>query len=184
MEWNIPGTALRADREEANQIQAQLGAMFLAGGLTLSQVASISGLEPHTIQNWVKRGFLPPPQGKRYDRDQLCRILNMNVLRGCLPLEETTKLMSYLNGDLADVSDDLVDDSRLYTLFVQLAARARHIGGTQDWEEALDHTTQEYPEKIPGTREKLRKVLKVMLVTWCSNQLRSQAEEMIAELSK
>ena len=35
--------------------------MFLAGGLTLSQVCQISGLEPYTVQNWVKRGFLSNP---------------------------------------------------------------------------------------------------------------------------
>ncbi|MFR8526814.1 MAG: MerR family transcriptional regulator [Flavonifractor plautii] len=27
----------------------------------LSQVASLTGLEPYVIQNWVRRGFVAPP---------------------------------------------------------------------------------------------------------------------------
>lgn len=182
MNWMIPGTTLSAQRENADAVQDQFAAMFLAGGLTLSQVASVSGLEPYTVQNWVKRGFLPPPTNKRYDMEQLCRILNMNILRGTMPLEQIVKLMSYLNGDLADESDDLVDDTMLYFFFVRLAARARYIGGDKNWDEALNQVTQDYSEKAPGAREKLIKVLKVMLTVWCANRLKAQAEELIAQL--
>lgn len=59
MQWTIPGTTLSAQRQEADSVDKLFQSMFLAGGLTLSQVASITGLEPYTIQNWVKRGFLP-----------------------------------------------------------------------------------------------------------------------------
>ena len=182
MDWSIPGTTLTAPRENADGIQEQFAGMFLAGGLTLSQVAAVSGLEPYTVQNWVKRGFLPPPRNKRYDMEQLCRILNMNILRGTMPLEQIVRLMSYLNGDLADESDDLVDDTTLYFFFVRLAARARYIGGDKNWDDALLHVTQDYPEKAPGAREKLTKVLKVMLTVWCANCLKAQAEDLIAKL--
>lgn len=183
MQWIIPGTTLEGAREDADWIDQQFASLFLAGGLTLSQVASISGLETYTIQNWVKRRLLPPPQGKRYSEEQLCRILNMNLLRGGLPLEQVAKLMGYLNGDLADESDDLVDDTMLYFLFVRLAARAQHLGGSETWEDALEQVTSEYRERAPGAREKLQRVLKVMLITWYANVLRGQAEQIIAELS-
>ena len=65
MNWTIPGTTLTGHRSDADQIESQFHSMFLAGGLTLSQVASVTGLEPYAIQNWVKRGFLSPPQGRR-----------------------------------------------------------------------------------------------------------------------
>ncbi len=182
MQWIIPGTTLCMEREDAGKIETTFRSMFLAGGLTLSQVASISGLEPHTIQNWVKRRFLPPPQGKRYDMEQLCRILNINLLKGAMPLEQIIKLMAYLNGDLADEADDLVDDTMLFFLFVKLAANARHIGGTEKWEDALDMVTADYPESTPGAREKLKKVLQAMLTAWVANQLKAQADAMIAAL--
>ena len=62
MKWTIPGTVLRIERDNADGVEEMFSSMFLAGGMVLSQVASITGLEPYTIQNWVKRGFLPPPQ--------------------------------------------------------------------------------------------------------------------------
>lgn len=182
MNWTLPGTTLVCPRENADAIAAQLDAMFLAGGLTLSQVAGISGLECYTVQNWVKRGLLAPPVGKRYNKEQLCRILNINLLRSVLPLEQTCRLLAWLNGSLSDESDDLVDDTLLYALFVRLAARARHLGGTLAWEEALEEITLDYPEPIPGAREKLIRVLRIMLTAWVSGRLKTQAEEMIAGL--
>ena len=182
MQWTIPGTTLTGERGEADRTPERFQAMFLAGGLTLSQVASITGLEPYTIQNWVKRGFLPSPVNKRYDMEQVCRLININILKGTMPLEQIIKLMAYLNGDLADESDDLVDDTMLFFLFVKLAARARYIGGTETWDDALEHVTQDYEEPIPGARQKLNKVLKVMLTIWMANRLKAEAENMIAEL--
>lgn len=180
--WTIPGTTLEALRSDADRTEGLFQSMFLAGGLTLSQVSRITGLENHTIQNWVKRGFLPPPRNKRYDMEQLCRIININILKGNMPLEQIIKLMAYLNGDLADESDDLVDDTKLFFMFVSLAARARHIGGTETWDEALEHITADYVEPIPGAREKLCKVLKIMLTTWIANLVKAAADRMMEEL--
>ena len=182
MQWTSPGTTVTGSRADADRIDALMRPLFLAGGLSLSQVANISGLELHTIQNWVKRGFLSPPVAKRYDMEQVCRILNINILKGAVPLEQIVKLMAYLNGDLADESDDLVDDTMLYFLFVRLAARAGHIGDTKAWDDALLEITKDYTEPVPGAREKLIKVLKVMLTVWCANQMKLQADRMIAEM--
>ena len=66
MQWILPGTVLRANAEDADHVESLFQPMFLAGGMVLSQVSSITGLEPYIIQNWVKRGFLTPPQCKRY----------------------------------------------------------------------------------------------------------------------
>ena len=64
--WTIPGTILKEPRDEAPFISKRFAAMCLGGGMVLSQVTAVSGLEPHTVQNWVKRGFLSPPVKKRY----------------------------------------------------------------------------------------------------------------------
>ncbi len=182
MNWTIPGTTLEGQRSNADRTDGLFQSMFLAGGLTLSQVANITGLEPYTIQNWVKRGFLTPPQNKRYDMEQVCRIININLLKATLPIERITQLMSYLNGDLADESDDLVDDTKLYFYFVRLAARARYIGGDRSWDDALEEVAADYMEPVPGAREKLIKVLKIMLTAWVAGRIKSEAENMIAGL--
>ncbi len=182
MDWTLPGTTIAANRTDADHIADLFRSLFLAGGLTLSQVASITRLEPYAIQNWVKRGFLTPPKAKRYDQEQLCRIITIQMLRGTLSLEQICKLMSHVNGNLADDSDDLIDDAQLYFMFVRLAARARHIGGTQQWDEAVDCVLQEYQEPVPGARERVRKVLRTMLTAWVANSLRLETEAMVKSL--
>lgn len=182
MQWLIPGTVLPAKREDAVHIEHDFGAMFLGGGIMLSQVSAISGLEPYDVQNWVKRQLLPAPVNKRYDLNQLCRILTINMLKKVLPMERITGLLSYINGELDDRSDDIIDDSRLYFLFVKLAARARHIGGTETWDDALLQVTEDYREPTPGARNKLIAVLRIMLTAWVAAQLQENAEKMITAL--
>ena len=89
MQWIIPGTTLTGERSNADRTDGLFQSLFLAGGLTLSQVSSITGLEPYTIQNWVKRGFLSPPVAKRYNMEQVCRIININILKGAVPLSRS-----------------------------------------------------------------------------------------------
>lgn len=182
MQWTIPGTTLTGLRSNADRTPELFQTMFLAGGMTLSQVSSITGLEAYTVQNWVKRGFLPSPVNKRYNMEQLCRLININILKGAMSIEQIVKLMGYLNGNLADESDDLVDDTMLFFLFVRLAARARYIGGTKAWDDALVEITEDYAEPVPGARDKLIRVLKIMLTVYCANALKAQAEAMIAQL--
>ena len=66
--------------------------------------------------------------------------------------------------------------------FVQLAARARYIGGNMTWDDAISQVAEAYEEKVPGAREKLQKVLKIMLTVWVANVLRQAAENQITQL--
>lgn len=182
MEWTIPGTVLTAPRQDADNIEKDFKAMFMAGGIMLAQVSAITGLEPYDVQNWVKRRLLPPPVNKRYNLNQLCRILNINMLKKALPMEQICGLLGHINGELDDASDDMIDDSRLYFLFVKLAARARHIGGTENWEDALLQVTQDYHEPQPGARDRLITVLRIMLTAWVASKLLDASQEMIRAL--
>ena len=184
MNWIIPGTTLEGQRENADRTDGLFQSMFLAGGLTLSQVSSVTGLESYTIQNWVKRGFLAGPQNKRYNMEQVCRIIIINMLKGALPLEQICQLIRYINGSLTDESDDIIDDAVLYFKFVSLAARARHIGGSKEWGEALAEVMENYTEPFPGAREKVTQVLRIMLTAWIAGQLRDQTNNMIANLEQ
>ena len=182
MNWTIPGTTLTAPRANADRTDEMFSSMFLAGGMVLSQIASITGLEPYAIQNWVKRGFLSPPVNKRYTMEQLCRILIINMLKGALPMEKICSMLTYINGDLADESDDIIDDTVLYFMFVKLAARARHIGGDKAWDEALLDATASYQEQVPGARDRVIRVLRIMLNAWIASRFLSQVQEMVDQL--
>jgi len=182
LNWTIPGTTISVPRSEAEHIEAQFQSMFLAGGMVLSQVTSITGLDPYMIQNWVKRGFLTKPQQKRYTLRQLCRIININMLRGVLPMERICGMLSYINGALDDESDDIIDDSQLYFIFVRLAAHARDLDSGEDWERAVHHVMADYAEPFPGAKERIEKVLRIMLTAWVATRMRQEAEKMLDAL--
>lgn len=182
MNWTIPGTVLQIPQKDAAQIHQMFTTMFLGGDLVLSQVAAITGLEPYAIQNWVKRGFLSPPQKKRYTLRQLCRVLNINMLKSVLPMERICGMLGYINGQLNDESDDAIDDSALYFMFVELAVQARELKDAGEQEDILEGIMSQYREPFPGAGERVRQVLRIMLTAWIAARMRQEAEKMLDTL--
>ena len=182
MQWNVPGTVLTVPIEDTEHIPEKLTSMFLGGGMVLSQVAAVTGLEPYTIQNWVKRGFLAKPVGKKYTLRQLCRILNINMLKDALIMEDIVGLLQYINGDLSDESDDLIDDPQLYFLFVKLAAKHRRMNTSAGRDAYLQDMLLDYKEPVPGAKDRVAKVLQIMLTAWAAAQLKQTAQKMIKDL--
>lgn len=182
MKWTVPGTVLQIQREDADNIEEIFSSMFLAGGMVLGQVASVTGLEPYTVQNWVKRGFLPPPQNRRYSVTQLCRIIHINMLKSVLSLETICGLLEYINGKLDEEADDIIDDATLYFLFVKLAARAKQLDDPQLWEQALKEALSGYREPVPGAKERIEKALRIMLTAWIAARMRQAAEQLVQQL--
>lgn len=179
MYWTIPGTVLQKPRQEAEHIAEMFSSMFLAGGMMLGQVSELTGLEPYTVQNWVKRGFLPPPEHKRYNLEQLCRILNINTLKSILPMEQICGLMGYVNGQLDDEGDDIIDDTKLYFMFVRLAARAKELYREEEREVLLEQELADYREPVPGAKERVKLALRIMLTAWLAARMRQEAEKML-----
>ena len=184
MEWTIPGTTIRGSRADIEASIRQIEGMFLGGGMIRSQMASVSGVEPHDIQNWVKRGFLSSPVNKRYSCRQFCRIVTINMLRTAMPMDRICSLLTYVNGKLDDESDDLIDDTVLYFMFLRLAARARHIGGKDSWDTAIADILSTYDEPIPGAKHRIDQVLRIMLTAWIGVQTIRRAEQMLSELEE
>lgn len=182
MEWTIPGTAIQGSRADVEGCIRRIEGMFLGGGMIRSQLASVSGVEAHDIQNWVKRGFLPSPVNKRYSCNQFCRIVTINMLRSAMTMDKICSLLTYVNGELDDESDDLIDDTVLYFMFLRLAARARHIGGQDSWDEAIADILKNYDEPIPGAKKRIDQVLRIMLTAWIGVRTIQKAEQMLVEL--
>ena len=182
--WNIPGTVLSVPRQEADRIEEQFRAMFIPGGMVLSQVSAITGLESYIIQNWVKRGFLTKPQNKRYTLRQLCRIININMLKSVLPLERICSLLGYVNGQLDDERDDTIDDADLYFMFVRLAARSKELYRAENREEVLEEALADYTEPIPGAKERVKLALRIMLTAWLAARMTQEAENMLNNLQQ
>ncbi len=182
MDWTLPGTVRTIPKADAAHMEEIFNSMFLTGDLALRQVAELTGLEPYAIQNWVKRGFLSPPQHKRYNRNQLCRILNINMLKSVMPLETVCRMLSYINGHLDDTSDDMIRDAELYVIFVKLASQVGKISRPEDMGPWLEEALKDYQEPVPGAKERVKKVLNIMLTAWAAAQLRQYAENLVNQL--
>ena len=183
MHWNIPGTTLTVDQADIESIPEVFRSMFLAGGMVLSQVASVTGLEPYTVQNWVKRGFLTGPQQKRYTLRQLCRIININMLKDALSMEQICGLLTYINGQMDDESDDIIDDAALYFMFLRLAVHHRQMNDPAGRDKYLQQVLADYREPVPGAKARVEKVLQIMLTAWAAAQLRKTADAMVKNLA-
>lgn len=182
MYWTIPGTVIVRPREEADLIEQQFSSIFLAGGIALSQISELTGLESYTVQNWVKRGFLSPPEKKRYTLRQLCRILNINSLKNVLSMERICGLLGYINGQLDDEADDIIDDATLYFMFVRLAAKAKFMYNAADREALMEKELADYQEPIPGGKDRVKNVLRIMLTAWLAARMQQETERMLKEL--
>ena len=184
MELKLPGSTIQAEVSKIEEVDALFSSMFLGGGLMLSQVSQVTGLEPYRIQNWVKRGFLSPPEKKRYTRRQLSRILVINMLKDSMQLERLCGLLSYVNGKLYDEGDDIIDDSRLYLDIVRVLLR---IGpqaslAVGDLEPMCREVLADYQEPEPGDREKVLEALQIILMAYLASLLKQGAEARLSAL--
>ena len=75
MSTTYPGTVIEVNSLTKGSSKQLFDSIFVAGGVTLSQVCIMTGLEPYLVQNWVKRGFVSSPQKRVYSSNQFARIV-------------------------------------------------------------------------------------------------------------
>ena len=177
----LPGTTIETKLTEKDVAKTFLDNIFMAGGLMLSQVVSLTGIEPYVIQNWVKRGFLPRPERKLYTKNQFCRVAIIGALRESMQIHRITRLLSYINGHLNDESDDLVSDAELYNDFVNLIIACGGFRSPRDVKIVIEALTADYREPYAGARRRLSKVLEVMLYAYTAAELRQTAENLMSD---
>lgn len=168
----IPGTVLD-DTAEGGAFATFLPLLKATDGLTLGQICSITGLEPSTVQNWIKRGFVPHPIRKRYGERQLARILLIAALRSCMKIDEIGELMVLINGDTEDESDDIVSEPQLYDI---LCESIRRIDRPDDIRQVADAVTAGIPLRDPTAKERLTLALKVMVCAYIAGKFRQQTD--------
>lgn len=153
------------------------GIFRVTSGITLSQVCEITGLEAGTIQNWVKRGYVNPPIGRKYKKGQVARIIIINMLRETLALEKIAKILSYANGDLLDRSDDIMDDSDIYKCLcdVLIPAERRGVIDIKGLFAMIESYLTDFVEPYPGAKKKLELVLKIIMCAWESAYFKKYA---------
>ena len=160
MEKIIPGTSKPFTNCDAFKEFKKI--IELTNGLSLSQVCSITGLEPMIIQNWVKRGYVARPIHKKYHEKQFARILLINSLKEAMRIEEIGKLMKLVNGDVEDESDDLLSEADLYSLFSKVVYKLD--------ENDLEKTIRQVMKSVNMNDDKLFTALEVMINAYISSE--------------
>jgi len=123
----------------------ELDSMMLAQVVEVAQRVSQNDINPTHVQNWVRRKYIPHPQKKKYNREQVANILLINDLRDILSLEEISKLLGYVNENLLDTSDDRINPTKLYGYYSEIFDRSQ-----MDWEKSLQELEEEVAETLAG----------------------------------
>ena len=173
----LPGTTVEMNIDHG--IQDFLNSLFAANGLVLSQVLQLTGLSAHTVQNWVKRKFVTPPVNKKYDCDQFCTIVMINMMNDIFQIDQVTRMIRYVETLCGKGASTLI-----YTCFVELL---RQVPGDAIREATGvdDIIARVVGEKMPGgtqAGERLKKVLKIILLTHLSAQIKAEANQLLNAL--
>lgn len=177
MPLTLPGTAMPYDKRAASDTYSLIAPIISAtGGLSLSQLSQLTGIESTTIQNWVKRGWVTPSTGKKYGERSVVRILLINIIRGTLKLEEIARLMRIVNGDVIDQEDDILHDTQLYNLLCSVIYEVEE-DRMQTTEEILTVIEDKLPDGLDEREQRiLERVLLIMVQSALSGYYRQLAE--------
>lgn len=176
--WTLPGTTILCDRQTDTSII--LDGLFATGGLVLSQVSALTGLEGYVIQNWIRRRFVTSPKKKLYSKRQFCRLVIIGLLKDSLSISEAVDLIASLNGQLDDERDDLVDDSSLYIWFTRSLKFCE--GKPEKAKEAVCKVLDEEETMAPALQKRLIEVLEVLCLAYASSVYRKSARELAKKI--
>jgi len=154
------------------------------GGLSLSQVCAVTGLEGTTIQNWVKRGYVDNPIGKMYGEVQIARILIINSLKECIIPARIVLLMNYVNGKPGINRQPIIKESELYNYLCEVLKLS---GKSDDYsksgvESIINSVIRDYSSPSPEARVKVRKALTLMIFACMCADVKRKVEAMMGQI--
>lgn len=184
----IPGTILKkkdfggiSGKEFLDKV------FFFSGGLMLGQIREIAGVDGSTLQNWVKRGWLGNTVNKKYSKEQLARILIINMMKSSMMLEKIDFILHYINGAVEDTSDDIISEAELYGYICDIYDTYTRQGYSEraELKEAISTLTAEkYVEPFEGAKKRLDSALEIIIVAYFASNVASLANELFNGLEK
>ena len=158
----------------------------MTGGIYLSQLADLTGVASATLQNWVKRGFVSSPVDRKYSMRQTARMILIAILRKSLPMDDIVDLLSSLNHNLSDESDDLIDDSQLYLYFCDLVIQmpAQSYFEPAHLSRSIAAAIADFSLEKANSADRLERVLRIMLQAYAASQLQDQVRRDLQKLKK
>lgn len=181
----IPGTI-----KNKNEMGGYTGLEFLdkifyiSDGVMLTQIRDISGVDGSTLQNWVKRGWIGTTVNKRYSKDQLARILIINMLRDAMLLERIDFLLHYINGKIDDKSDDIIPESLLYDYICKIYDMfcERGYESSEQLVSVISEVVESYDEPVVGGKKRLAKALEIILIAYFASVVSTHANNLYSKL--
>ncbi len=184
----IPGTVLEKKAfGNVSGIDFLNKIFFVSSGLMLSQIREISGVDGSTLQNWVKRGWLGNTVNKRYSKEQLARILIINMMRNTMMLEKIDYILHYINGMINDASDDIISEAELYGYICDIyeSYTEKGFSSTEELRSLIMQTTSEkYVEPCEGAKKRLDSALEIIIVAYFASTAANLANELFEKLEK
>jgi len=181
----IPGTILdRGKMGGVTGLEFLNKIFYISDGIMLAQIREIAGVDGSTLQNWLKRGWVVNPKNKMYSKEQLARILIINMLRDTMQLSDISFLLTYVNGVAGREEDDIIPESRLYDYICRLVDMLTGTESlTQDSLTALiEECTAGYEEKLSGARRRLNSALEIIILSLYANVIKHRADQLVEQL--
>ena len=184
MKIYFPGTVVERNNKTSREFL--FGIFSATKGLMLAQVREITGLDTSTIQNWVNRGWVAKPIDKRYSDNHLASIILINMLRDVMKIENISSLLSYLNGDVEDESDNTISESILYNYACDILDIVDYdiILTDSELENVIKDAIKDYQEPFPNGKQKLINGLKIILVYYASAIVKYEADKIYNNVIK
>ena len=178
----IPGTVIDSER-----LHGTTGADFIdkiyyvTDGIMLSQIREITGIDGTTLQNWVKRGWVSNPQNKTYSKEQLSRILLINMMRDTLMLGEIISLLEYIHGkdDSSQLSECLLYDCVCKVLAAVSQSNSGGIGGL---DEMIIEVLSPLDALSIETKKRVLAGTRIIVVSYYATTMKATAEYMLSSL--
>lgn len=176
----FPGTTVEVSRLERGSSRELFHGIFAAGGVTLHQVSSMTGLEPYMIQNWVKRGFLTSPVKRLYSEEQFARIIIINMLRESLQIDTVCELMQAIDSPTRGGEGG---SAELYHRYVDmLLDPSLDLRDTASVKAAAERAVADMDSGVSGRDRQLSIILMTVYYAHTASRLRSMAAEMLSHL--
>lgn len=180
MQTTVPGTSM--PYEKGGMFSLFRPMIQATDGLTLRQVCSLTGLEPSTIQNWIKRGYVAHPVQKKYRERQLARILLISVLRDCMKIDSIGALLATVNGDADDTGDDIISEEQLYDYLCAVIGRASGDLSVEAIPTAVAAVTKDYVPTDDTALSRLNEALTVMVYAYTAGIYKQEADKRLMEI--
>ncbi len=174
---NIPGTVFSIRKMDGATGGAFLDKVFyITSGIMLSQIREITGLDGTTLQNWVKRGWVPSPMKKTYSKEQLARILIICMMRDTMQLSRIAFLLEYING--TDDEDKIVSEAVLYDYICRVLTMVldEQSQGLIKLEDYIAQVMAQYEEPVGGAARRLKAAIKIIVLTYYAAIVKAEAD--------